>query len=155
MTYEELLIEADNNGVDVIDRSFNSHRIKGLYCDGTVALKKDMTTIEKACVLAEELGHHFTTVGNILDQTNAQNRKQERTARLWGYRRMIDISDIIAAYKCGCRNRYEVAEYIGVTEQYLLEALKTYKQKYGICARIDRYVVCFEPLGVMELGELS
>ena len=32
---------------------------------------------EKACVLAEELGHHYTTVGDIIDQKESENRKQE------------------------------------------------------------------------------
>ena len=39
--------------------------------------------MEKASVLAEELGHYYTTVGNILDQEDAGNRKQEHKARTW------------------------------------------------------------------------
>ena len=30
---------------------------------------------EKACVLAEELGHHYTTIGDIIDQKESENRK--------------------------------------------------------------------------------
>lgn len=129
--------------------------LKGLYCDGSIAIEKDMTSVEKACVLAEELGHYYTTVGNILDQTNAGNRKQERRARLWAYRKMFDLTDLVSAYKRGCRNRYEVAEYLGVTEEFLTEALCTYKEKYGVYAKIDRYVICFEPLGVLEICDCS
>jgi hypothetical protein len=110
-----------------------------------------MTTTEKACVLAEELGHHYTTVGNILDQSKVENRKQERRARLWAYRKMFDLVDLISAYKYGCRNRYEVAEYLGVTEQFLEEALIVYKEKYGPYTKLDKYMICFEPLTVGEL----
>ena len=151
MNYEELLMSKDAKGINIIDRKFKSNRIRGLYCDGTIALKEDMTSIEKACVLAEELGHHYTTVGNILDQSKAENRKQERRARLWAYKRAFDLVDLVSAYKHGCRNRYEIAEYLEVTESFLQEALNTYKEKYGPYTKVDRYVVYFEPLGVLEL----
>lgn len=151
MNYEELLMSKDAKGINIIDRKFKSNRIRGLYCDGTIALKEDMTSIEKACVLAEELGHHYTTVGNILDQSKAENRKQERRARLWAYQKAFDLIDLVSAYKHGCRNRYEIAEYLEVTESFLQEALDTYKEKYGVYTKVDKYVVCFEPLGILEL----
>ena len=150
--YERLQYEACKDGIDVIEGNF-SKNIKGLYCDGTVAIKKDISTTEKACVLAEELGHHYTTVGNILDQSDVSNRKQERRARLWAYRRAFDLIDLISAYKYGCRNRYELAEYLEVTEQFLQDALDTYKEKYGLCTKVDKYVVFFEPLGILEMYE--
>ena len=127
--------------------------LKGFYVDGNIAIKMDMSTTEKACVLAEELGHHYTTVGNILDQSKVENRKQERRARLWAYKKMFDLVDLVSAYKYGCRNRYEVAEYLGVTEQFLEEALYTYKEKYGLYTKVDRYVVYFKPLGILEMYE--
>ena len=148
--YERLQYEACKDGIDVIEGNF-SKNIKGLYCDGTVAIKKDISTTEKACVLAEELGHHYTTVGNILDQSKTENRKQERRARLWAYRKMFDLIDLVSAYKHGCRIRFEIAEYLEVTESFLQEALDTYKEKYGPYTKVDRYVVYFEPLGVLEL----
>ena len=151
MNYEELLMSKDAKGINIIDRKFKSNRIRGLYCDGTIALKEDMTSIEKACVLAEELGHHYTTVGNILDQSKAENRKQERRARLWAYQKAFDLIDLVSAYKHGCRNRYEIAEYLEVTESFLQEALDTYKVKYGVYTKVDKCVVCFEPLGILEL----
>ena len=57
-SYEYLQEEAREDGVNVIDYPFDSNRIRGLYCDGTVAIRQDMTTVEKSCVLAEELGFH-------------------------------------------------------------------------------------------------
>ena len=83
-TYECLQDEACGDGIDVIDYTFHSDRIKGLYCDGTVAIRKDMNTAQKTCTLAEELGHHHTSVGDIIDINSVQNRKQERQARLHG-----------------------------------------------------------------------
>ena len=150
MNYETLLFEADTQGLIVKEKNlkYNNGRIKG----NRIAIRKDISsTTEKACVLAEELGHHYTTAGNILDQSDTSNRKQERRARLWAYRRAFDLIDLISAYKYGCRNRYELAEYLEVTESFLQEALDTYKEKYGPYTKVDRYVVYFEPLGVLEL----
>ena len=48
-TYEELQDKACKDGIDVIDYPFNSNRIDGLYCDGTIAIRKDIeTSAEKA-----------------------------------------------------------------------------------------------------------
>ena len=151
MNLDALLVETNAEGLTLKERPFKTYdgRIKG----NNIYLRKDMTTTEKACVLAEELGHHYTTVGNILDQSKAENRKQERRARLWAYKKMFDLVDLVSAYKYGCRNRYEVAEYLGVTEQFLEEALSTYREKYGLYTKIDNYMICFEPLTVGELLE--
>lgn len=124
-----------------------------MYCDCTVALNSNIeTTTEKACVLAEELGHHYTTAGNIIDQSITENRKQEHRARVWAYRNAIDLTDIINAYKHGCRNRYELAEHLNITETFLTGAIEDYKARYGLFTRVDNYVVYFEPLGVLEVN---
>ena len=149
MNYETLLEEADSQYLVVKEKPLRAHN--GRIKVNRIAIKKDIPTTQKACVLAEELGHHYTTVGNILDQSKTENRKQERRARLWAYKRAFDLVDLVSAYKHGCRNRYEIAEYLEVTESFLQEALDTYKEKYGSYTKVDRYVVYFEPLGVLEL----
>lgn len=144
-TYECLQDEACEDGIDVIDHSFESQRIKGLYCDGVVAIRKDMNTTQKACALAEEMGHHYTTVGNILDMESIQNRKQERQARLHGYNRLIGLVGLIEAYEHGCRNRYEIAEFLEVTDEFLEDCINCYRDKYGIGTTVDNYYIAFIP----------
>ncbi len=150
--YEDLASSSDARDIHIYDRKFNSPRIRGLYCDGNVAISNDIDTeAEKACVLAEEIGHYATSSGNILDQSSAANRKQERTARVWAYNRLIGLSGIVDSYKAGCRNLYEIAEYLEVTETFLADALACYKEKYGLYTQVDNYVIYFEPLGIAEL----
>lgn len=151
-TYERLQEEACEDGIEVVDYTFESDRIKGLYCDGVVAIKKDMDSTQKACTLAEEMGHHHTSVGNIIDMESAQNRKQERQARLWAYNKQIGLIGLVRAFEHGCQNRFEIAEYLEVTEEFLEECIECYRNKYGICKRVDNYVVYFIPqLSVMKL----
>lgn len=144
--YEELLNEAVDAGVSVDEDFPFIGNTSGLYIDGNIALSAKLdTSIEKACVLAEELGHHYTSVGNILDMTSAVNRKQERQARLHGYNRLIGLTGIINAFNAGCQNKYEIAEYLDVTEEYLEECIECYRDKYGIYKEIDNYVIYFIP----------
>lgn len=151
-TEEELREEASAYNIDVIDMPFESERIQGLYCDGNIAIKETLSTPERTCILAEELGHYHTTAGDIIDQSTISNRKQERLARLWAYNRLIGLRGIISGFRSGCRNRYELAEHLGVTEEFLQDALDTYRQKYGSFATVDNYVVYFEPtIGVLEV----
>ena len=150
MNYETHLDMACNEGLIVKEKNLQAHdgRIKGKR----VAIRKNIKTdTEKACVLAEELGHHYTTTGNILDMTDVRNRKQERHARLWAYDRMIGLVGIISAYKAHCTNIFEMAEHLEVSEAFLLEALEAYKSKYGECTKLDNYAIYFEPLSVFEL----
>jgi len=153
MNYEELLIEATAQGISVDENFPFDSKLKGLYVDNNIALASSLnTSIEKACILAEELGHHHTTTGNILDQSITENRKQEHRARVWAYRNAIGLPDIISAYKHGCRNRFEIAEHLNLTESFLIGAIEDYKARYGLFTKVDNYVVYFEPLGVLELN---
>ena len=150
MTYDELLKETDSIGLTVKDKLLQASdgRIKG----NKIAIRKGLRNKEKICTLAEELGHHYTTTGNIIDITNANNLKQEYQARLWAYNKLIGLQGIISAYEAGCSNRYEIAEYLDVTEEFLNEAIERYTSKYGQCITVDNYVIYFIPnLGVMEL----
>lgn len=152
--YDKLLDQAANENITVIENhaDFSDTNIKGLYCDNFIALSKDLSTsAEKACVLAEELGHHYTAVGDIIDQTTAENRKQELRGRIIAYNKMVGLSGILHAFKAHCQNQYEIAEYLDVTEEFLEETLQYYRSKYGLSTTIDNYMITFEPLGVLEL----
>lgn len=151
-SFERLEDEACRDGINVITHEFRNQRISGLYCDGTIGINKSINTSSgKACVLAEELGHHHTSVGNIIDMKDIRNRKQERQARLWGYNKLIGLTGIIKAFQAGCQSRHEMAELLDVTEEYLQECIDCYRDKYGVCTEVDNYIIYFIPrLAVME-----
>ena len=154
MTYEELLILSDSENLVVKEKNIPGYG--GRIYKNRIAINRTLPTqIEKSCVLAEELGHHYTTVGNILDQTDINNRKQEYRARLYGYNLKIGLTGLIRAYEAGCRNLYEMAEYLDATEEYLKEAIDCYKAKYGLCASVDNYIIYFQPFAVMHIITLD
>lgn len=146
--YESLEAKACKDGIDIIVYDFHSKRIKGLYFNNIIGINKHIKTMtEKACVLAEELGHFETSVGNILDQSSTNNRKQEHKARAWAYKEMIAPSDLLSAFRSGCRNKYEIAEHVGVTEEFLEEALSYFATQYpyGYKNKIEHYMIQFIP----------
>lgn len=144
MTYEELLIKSDIEGLTVKEKPIKGN--DGRIRNNRIAIRNDIeTTAKKSCVLAEELGHHYTSSGDILDQSDTMNQKQEYRARLYGYNLKVGLMGIVQAYEHKCRNLYEMAEYLDVTEKYLQEALVTYRNKYGACKEVDNYIIFFEP----------
>jgi len=153
LKYEELLEETMVNGIYVVENADFKSNADGLINGNVIGINKKIRTYKKrTCILAEELGHYHTTVGDILDQSKTENRKQELHARVWAYNKLIGLRGIIDSYIYGCRSAYETAEHLEITEEFLAEAMEYYKGKYGTHATIDNYVIYFEPsLGVFEL----
>ncbi|QEA00848.1 ImmA/IrrE family metallo-endopeptidase [Lysinibacillus fusiformis] len=148
--YDDLLMECDNLDIEVYEK--DRMKNKGLYGDNVIWINKLLPSIiEKCCVLAEEIGHHHTTAGDIFDQSSIENRKQELRARAWAYERLIPFSKIVQAHNLHITNRYELADFLNVTEEFLDAALDWYKSKYGLYVSIDNFTVCFEPLGDIEM----
>lgn len=150
MEYEDLLKEAEQNNIIVKEkRLVNSDgRIKG----NRIAIRSDIPTLaKKGDALAEELGHYYTSVGRIIEQDSITARKQERVARMWAYDKRIGLTGIIHGYRQHCHSQYELAECLGVSEEFLQEALECYREKYGCAVDVDGYTIIFEPtLAVVE-----
>lgn len=152
--YETLLENASDAGVIVDETShFCGTKIKGLYLDKHIAISKDISTdTEKACILAEELGHHYTATGNILDQSTVGNRKQEMRGRIVAYNKLVGLRGIVDAYLHHCQSISESAEYLEITEEFLIDSLNYYRNKYDVYTKLDNYVIVFEPnIAVLEL----
>ena len=139
--YEKML---DNEDVIIVEKHFKS-KAKGLCKGNKIGISKTLSTNEKACVLAEELGHYYTSVGNILNLNNVNNRKQEYRARMWAYNNRIGLLGLIRAYSSGNKTTYDMAEYLEVSEEFLNECIQAYTHKYGECTVVDNYLIRFIP----------
>lgn len=155
-TYEKLLMETYEEGIIVDDMAKLKENESGYYISyenlNAILINKGLdTTVAKRCTLGEELGHHNNTSGDITDQTKIENVKQERKARVWGYERLVPIPLLAEAINYPCQNKTELAEYLEVTEEFLLEALSYYKAKHGEFCRFNKYTVYFEPLKILKM----
>ena len=130
MTYDELLMLSDAAGLTAKEKDLQAYdgRIKGRR----IAIRRSIGSRRaKACILAEELGHYFTSAGDIVLENTTEARKQELRARMWAYDVQIGLDGLKAAYDAGCRTAYEAAEYLDVPVEFLREAKKQYEEKYG------------------------
>lgn len=143
--YEQFISEHDGD-VEIYEKPMH---IKGLYADGIAFINKNQTTVEKLCILAEEIGHHYTTEGNILNQDSLANRKQERQARVWAFRSLLPL-ERIAKYYFESSDMIELADNLDVTVDFLQETLQYYDEHYGYCADIGGYRIYFSPLHIIK-----
>ena len=150
MTYDKLLDLAEKENLVVKEADLRLY--DGLIRNNKIAIRQTLPAREKKQVLAEEIGHARTSAGDIIDYRDPNNLKQEMGARLAGYELLVGIDGIIKAYEAGCRNLYEMAELLGVTEEYLQDAMERYHGKYGLYVSYKDYCVIFEPsLAVIKM----
>lgn len=136
MGYENLMVEYEHE-VKIKEKPL-LYDLKGLYKNGNIIIDSNIqTNAEKHCILSEEIGHHFTSSGDILDLTDIGNLKQEKRARIWAYNKSAPIRKIIQAYELGLTDTYQVAEYLNVTEEFLKEAIEYYESLYDVYCDID------------------
>lgn len=151
--YEQLL--AENEHIKIKDTHSLPDGYSGFYKDGIILIDKDLSETRKAEVLYEELAHHKLTYGNILDQSKWINRKFESYAKRHGYEAALPLRIIVEAHHYGVSNLYELAQYVQLSEEHVLEILKHYKQKHGLTTRYGKYVIQFEPLRVFEYKDIE
>ncbi|RIN77822.1 ImmA/IrrE family metallo-endopeptidase [Staphylococcus simulans] len=149
--YEDLL--SQNSDISVIETNKLPHFQSGIYINGEVYINSNRPTIIKHETLAEELAHHQITYGNILDQSEIQNRKYELKARRLANESVISLDGIIDCFKFGVCNLHEMAQYFEVTEKFIINTILHYKQKYGLSTCHNGFLITFEPLHVYKYIE--
>ena len=151
--YEALVDHAESRGIQVIEFDFTSE-LKGLCIGNYIGIKKDLPDDEKLVTLYEELAHAQTSFGNILDQRNPNNRKQEQIARRRAHDEFMPVDKfarLIVAHRP--ENKWQLAELIGAPQAYIDQLLAHYQQKYGLYAEFDGGSIWFDPLEVALYGE--
>lgn len=151
--FEELCIK--NDWIEIEETNRLPKFQPGLYINGKIYINSNLPETRKAEVLYEELAHHKLTYGNILDQSKWINRKFENYAKRHGYEAALPLRIIIEAHHYGVSNLYELAQYVQLSEEHVLEVLEHYKQKHGIGTHHGDYSITFEPLKVYKLHRVD
>ena len=138
---ESLEDEIYNDGIDVIDAHFSP--TKKAAClhkeDVYKAIVIDMSAIdghaEEFCVLAEEYSHYEAGMLYFLEATiNMPNDESNRLyceaqAKRHKILKYLPFERIQEAVDSGCNNEYELAEEVGRTVEFVLEAIEFYERK--------------------------
>jgi Zn-dependent peptidase ImmA (M78 family) len=151
MTYEKLVVLAEKAGALVFEQSLPTSTLKGLNFQNFIVVDNELQTeAEKLCILAEEFAHFQMETGDILDQKNLGSAKKEKLARALAYEKLVPVDSIIEAFELHLQSREEFADHLGVTEEFLEEAIRHYIDRHGPFKVHGECVVYFEPLGVMK-----
>lgn len=145
--YEKLLDEAYSYGIEVIELNLGGDC--GYCYDETIYININSTETIKYCILSEELGHYFTTVGDITCLNIDANVHQEYQARTWSYDKIISPDNIINSILNGATSFQDLAEDLDVNEKFLLEAIEFYERKYGVYYVSEKYLLTFSPLNII------
>ena len=151
--FEELCIK--NDWIEIEETNRLPKFQPGFYINGKIYINNNLSETRKAEALYEELAHHKLTYGNILDQSQWINRKFENYARRHGYEAALPLRIIVEAYNYGVSNLYELAEYVRLSEEHVLQILEHYKNKFGIGTHYGDNVITFEPLRVYKLHKID
>ncbi len=147
--YEALIDELTSDGIEVIEFDFSSDDLHGLYADGCIAINKNLPTHEKLLTAYEEWGHYKTSYGNILDQSTASNRWQEKRARSWAHDRFMPVERFIdKILEIRPVDVWELIEALDLTYPYLCSLVEHYQQKYGPYKEFDGGCIWFDPIDI-------
>lgn len=126
--------------------NFKQSNIEGIYfkapgLSSTIGIHKNIAfdTKKYISVLAEELGHHFTSIGDLsaecITYTQKVNRsKQEKRARIWAANFLISDDEIVGALTHNINTLYGLSDHFNVTEEiikYKLLSIYLKEDKYN------------------------
>ncbi|WP_017548616.1 ImmA/IrrE family metallo-endopeptidase [Salinicoccus carnicancri] len=107
-------------------------------------------------ILAEELGHHATSYGDITHykgkRFNLDSARQEVRARRYGVKLIMPLERLIECYKSGhWGDMYAICLHLEIDRTYFKDAIEDYKKQFGAYVKYDGYLIEFEPLNIEEV----
>mgnify|MGYP003474866495 FL=1 len=124
----------------------------GLTFIRDIYINQNLTEREKYEVLQEEFAHYDYTAGDIASGDSEADKKQEALARSKAMERTVTLDGLIHCYFSHAWSLEEVADYFGVTEKYVQEAIQNYRNKYGLVFRYNGYY--FDLRNVINISKI-
>ena len=131
MELNKLYDIAEKENIDIIDFKMRNKAIIGCIDDSyTVGINYSNidNSSEEKTILAEELGHYFTSSLYNSNSSLETISRKEFKARKWAFKVLAPYEKLKELYKEGCRYNYEFAEELGVTEDLIERAYSYYKE---------------------------
>ncbi|NFH89145.1 ImmA/IrrE family metallo-endopeptidase [Clostridium botulinum] len=124
------IIEKENiilEEIDLTSASLDGIYIKIPHISPTIGINKSIVNNSRKCIsiLSEELGHHFTTFGNLTKESLSYSHKliknkKELKARLWAANFLISDKEFVQALNDCITSIPEMADYFNVTEEIIV-----------------------------------
>lgn len=132
--YEYWLQKITDAGIMVDESSLNADdNLDGLYAahgdKQIIFINSHRALVQKTIAIFEELGHQFYTCGNIMDQSDTKNRKQEQIARSKAYKMLANPMTIQALFTQGYSLPWELAEALDLPQDFIEDAVQYFQRK--------------------------
>lgn len=125
---EKLISEYEDEHIFTFRRDM-PEELPGLIVNRTVYVNSGLSSVQTITKVAEEIGHFTTSVNyNIVDYSKLFNRKQERLARNWSYRKLVphdQLKDFVNQEDP--IHRYDIAEAFEIPEDIVEKAIDMYR----------------------------
>jgi len=130
--FEELENEAYALGIQVIDTEMPVPGMDAAFLslsgEERIFLRRGGTSSERACWIAEELGHHHTGQSQILRYRSVDAWRAEARARRWAHERLLS-PDAIRTAAQNTYDIYEIADALDVSVEFLQESIDDFQSK--------------------------
>lgn len=137
--------------VDVDYRSLLPNGLSGIYFDYKIKLSHENDYYKNIEVLAEEIGHYYTSDGNITNYKNINSMRQEVKARRFGVKLALPLESLIDCYEKGMWGDIcSMCMHLEISVKYFENAVESYKEQFGSYVKYDGYLIEFEPLNIKE-----
>jgi len=146
---EKLIDEAQAQGILVDDTILSEESsVGGLYLGWpklnlhVILINRHRSQRHQTAVMAEEIGHYHTCVGNALDQNDVVAVKKENAGRGAAYQRVIPAQKLKKAMTSGNRTVWDLSEALDLPATFILEALQYYTVKGCLGGEEEGCVCC-------------
>ena len=133
---EKMIDEAHAHGIYVDDNLLpESSKLDGLFLSwkefglNVILLNRHRSQRVVTAVMAEEIGHYYTCVGNALDQQDVTAVKLENAGRQVAYKKTLPMPKLKTALESGTCNIWELAERFDLPEPFIRDACEYYARK--------------------------
>ena len=130
MQLDDLYEYADEHDIPIIPFEMPESECMSVMVDGDCYIGIDPTkldsTADETVKLAHDLGH-CETGSFYYGYSPLQLRCQcEHKADVWAIKKLIPKDELIEAFKSGIVEKWDLAEYFNVTEDFVLKAVEYY-----------------------------
>ena len=128
----ELYKIAENSGTQILCCDLpHTRSVSAMSCTGTCYIGMDPfeieTSAEERVHLAHELGHCETgSFYNAYSSLEIRAKKEIKADR-WAFSRLIPVWELNSVLENGIVELWDLAEYFGVTEDFMLKAVDYYR----------------------------
>lgn len=144
---EKLMTKIPN--VQVMYDEFMPKGLSGMYEPNRISLNIRNNYYKNVEVLAEEIGHHYTSFGDITDYSKVDSMKQEHRARRYAVKLVMPLEKLIECYELNIwGDKYEMCTHLEIESNFFDFAIRDYIKQFGSYVKYGKYLIRFEPLSI-------